>query len=141
MKWNILFVILHIFQIARKEWVDVMRIVMHYNRLKGTLTEKKIGGDSNSTKGDYLQDTIRKEIEDTRKRLEKTNRNNEKLQDDIGELNKNLHEMTEKIEIEEGETGDMLRDLQVDICNEKSLIIERTQTAESLERMLKEWQK
>lgn len=117
-----------------------MRVVLHYNQLKGTFIEKNIGA-SNNTKGDYLQETIRKEIEDTKKRLDKTTANNEKLQDDICELNKNLHEVTEKIEQEKAETSDHLKDIQIEICNEKSLILERTQTVEQLERMLKESKK
>lgn len=129
--------ILSLDKVARKEWVDVMRIVMHYIKLKGTLTEKKIGDDSNNTNGDYLLDTIRKEIEDTRKRLDKANRNNEKLQDDICDLNKNLHERMEKVELEQLTAADQIRDLQTDICNEKSLLLERSQTVEQLERLLK----
>jgi len=115
-----------------------MRVVLHYNQLKGSLNDKNTDGDSDNTKGDYLQETVRKEIEDTRKRLDKTNKNNEKLQDDICDLNKNLHELTEKIELEQVETADQLKDIQIEICNEKSLILERTQTVEQLERMLKE---
>jgi len=118
-----------------------MRIVLHYERIKKSLTEKSIGGTSDNTKGDYLQETIRKEIEDTRKRLEKTTRNNEKLQDDICDLNRNLHEITEKIELEKAENADQLNDLRNEICNEKTKILERTQTVEQLERMLKEGEK
>lgn len=125
-------------QIARKEWVDVMRVVLHYNQLKGLLAEKNTGNNLDSSKGDYLLETIRKEIEDTKKRLDKTNRNNEKLQDDICELNRNLHEVAEKIEIEQAETADQLKDIETEICVEKSLILERTQTVEQLERMTKE---
>lgn len=109
--------------------------------MKGMMTEKDLGGTFNNTKGDYLQDTIRKEIEDTKKRLQKTNINIEKLQDDICELNKHLHEITEKIEIEQVQTAEYLRNLQIEICDEKTSMVTRTQTIDELERMLKELQK
>jgi len=118
-----------------------MRIVMHYNHLKGTLTERNMGGHSDYSKGDYLEETIRKEIGATTKRLEKANRNNERLRDDICDLNKSMNELTEKIEIEQTQNDGLLRELQNDICNEKSVILERTQTIDELERMLKEWER
>lgn len=126
---------------ARKEWVDVMRVVEHYNRLKESLIEKDIGGDANNTESGYLEETIRKEIEDVRKRLDKANKKNERLQDEICDLNKNLHELTEKIECEHLQTADALRDLQVEICNEKSSILDRARTIEGLQRMHNESQK
>lgn len=118
-----------------------MRIVTHYNKLKGSLTDKSIGGLSRNSKGGYLQETVRKEIENTKKRLEVENKKIETLQDDICELNKNLHELTEKIETEQVQTTDQLRDLKTEICNEKSSILGRAQTIEELEKMLKEIQK
>lgn len=118
-----------------------MRVVNHYNKVKESLTEKHLGGSSNSTKGDYLQDTIRKEIEDTKKRLDKENRKNEKLLDDICELNKSIYMITEKIELEQGQTEVQLRDFQKEICTENSLIINRAQTITKLEKMVKETKK
>lgn len=118
-----------------------MRVVEHYNRLKESLTEKDIGGDANSTESGYLEETIRKEIEDVRKRVDKATSKNEKLQDDISDLNKSLHEMTEKIECEHLQTADAIRDLQMEICNEKSSILDRTRTIEGLQRMYSESQK
>lgn len=114
-----------------------MRIIIHHNKIKASLAEKNNGGNSNSTKGDYLDDAIRKEINDTRRRLEKMNGKNEKLQDDICELNKTLHEMMEKIDIEQLQTDNLLRDFQNEINNEKNLITERAQTIEQLGGMLK----
>lgn len=114
---------------------------MHYNKLKGTLGDKNIDDISNSTKGDYLQETIRKEISDTNKRLEATNAKNEKLEDDICELNKNLHEMMEKMDKEQVESAQQMRILEEDICNEKKLIANRTLTIENFEKMLKEYLK
>lgn len=128
-------------QVARQEWVDVMRVVMHYNKIKESLAEKDLGGNSNNTKSDYLQETIHKEIEDTMKRLDKGNRKNEKLQDDICELNKNIHVITEKIELEQVQAEDQLRAFQNEICTEKSLIMNRTQTILKLEKMVKATQK
>ena len=118
-----------------------MRVVMHYNKIKESLAEKDIGGSSNSTKGDYLQETIMKEIEDTMKRLEKGNGKNEKLVDDICELNKCIHVITEKIELERVQAEDQLRDFQNEICTEKSLIMNRAQTITKLEKMVKATQK
>ncbi|XP_022173257.1 uncharacterized protein LOC111035790 [Myzus persicae] len=129
------------YKVARNEWVDVMRVVMHYNKIKESLTEKDLGGSSNSTKSDYLQETIIKEIEDTMKRLDKGNKKNEKLQDDICELNKSIHVITEKIELEQVQAEDQLRDFQNEICTEKSLIMNRAQTIEKLEKMVKATQK
>lgn len=126
---------------ARQEWVDVMRVVMHYNKIKESLAEKDLGGNSNNTKSDYLQETIHKEIEDTMKRLDKGNRKNEKLQDDICELNKSIHVITEKIELEQVQAEDQLRAFQNEICTEKSLIMNRTQTISKLEKMVKATQK
>lgn len=128
-------------QVARSEWVNVMRIVMHYNRLKASLTERDIGGTSDSNKGDYLQETIRKEIEDTRKRLNKANKKIEMLQDDICELNKNLHDVTEKMELEQLQTTEQLRDFHNEVCTEQATILERTKTVEDLEKMWKEYKK
>lgn len=118
-----------------------MRIVMHYNELKGSLTDREMDGTSNNTQGNYLQETIRKEIEDTKKRLEKANVKNEKLQDDICDLNRNLHEITEKVELEQLQSAEQLRDLQIEICNEKSSILARAQSIDGLEKMLKETKK
>lgn len=128
-------------QVARKEWVEVMRVVNHYNKIKESLTEKDLGGNSNNTKGDYLQETIRKEIEDTKKRLDKENRRNEKLLDDIGELNKSIHVITEKIESEQAQAEDQLSDFQNEICTERILIMNRAQTITKLEKMVKETKK
>ncbi|XP_050426955.1 uncharacterized protein LOC126837169 [Adelges cooleyi] len=128
------------YKVARMEWVNVMRIVLHYNKLKGALTDKELG-DSSDKKGEYLQETIRKEIENTKKRLDVANQKNDTLQEDICELNKTLHELTEKVEVEEQQAIDQLRDLKNEICSEKSSIVQRTQTIEELERMLKEIQK
>lgn len=114
-----------------------MRILIHYNKIKASLAEKDNGGNSNGTKGDYLDDAIRKEINDTRRRLEKINGKNEKLQDDICELNKTLHEMMEKIDMEQLQTDDLLRDFQNEINSEKNLIMERAQTIDQLGGMLK----
>ncbi|XP_027849100.2 uncharacterized protein LOC114128723 [Aphis gossypii] len=125
------------YKVARREWVDVMRIILHHNKIKASLAEKNNGGNSNSTKGDYLDDAIRKEINDTRRRLEKMNGKNEKLQDDICELNKTLHEMMEKIDMEQLQTDNLLRDFQNEINNEKNLITERAQTIEQLGGLLK----
>ncbi|CAH1732098.1 unnamed protein product [Aphis gossypii] len=129
------------YKVARQEWVDVMRVVMHYNKIKESLAEKDLGGSSNNTKSDYLQETIHKEIEDTKKRLDKGNRKNEKLQDDICELNKSIHVITEKIELEQVQAEDQLRAFQNEICTEKSLIMNRTQTISKLEKMVKATQK
>ncbi|KAF0773776.1 DUF4485 domain-containing protein [Aphis craccivora] len=129
------------YKVARQEWVDVMRVVMHYNKIKESLAEKDLGGSSNNTKSDYLQETIHKEIEDTMKRLDKGNRKNEKLQDDICELNKSIHVITEKIELEQVQAEDQLRAFQNEICTEKSLIMNRTQTISKLEKMVKATQK
>lgn len=118
-----------------------MRVAMHYNKLKESMTEKDIGGDANSMETGYLLKTIRKEIEETRKRVEKANQKMEKMQDDIGDLNKTLHDMTEKIECEQLQTADALRDIQMEICTEKSLILDRSRTIEGLQRMLSEWRK
>jgi predicted RNase H-like nuclease (RuvC/YqgF family) len=115
--------------------LDVMRVLIHYNKIKASLAEKDNGG--TVTKGDYLDDAIRKEINDTRRRLEKMNGKNEKLQDDICELNKTLHEMMEKIDMEQVQTDDLLRDFQNEINNEKNLITERAQTIDQLGGMLK----
>ncbi|XP_060836391.1 uncharacterized protein LOC132919056 [Rhopalosiphum padi] len=123
------------YKVARKEWLDVMRVLIHYNKIKASLAEKDNGG--TVTKGDYLDDAIRKEINDTRRRLEKMNGKNEKLQDDICELNKTLHEMMEKIDMEQVQTDDLLRDFQNEINNEKNLITERAQTIDQLGGMLK----
>lgn len=117
-----------------------MRIVMLYNDFKGTLTESKIDDDTDNSKGEYLQNTIRKEIEATMKRLDKANRNKENMQDEICDLNRNLYELTEKIENYRTQNDGQLRDLHNDICHEKAAILERTQTIEELERMLKEWE-
>jgi len=114
-----------------------MRVIIHHNKIKASLAEKNNGGNLNSTKGDYLDDAIRKEINDTRRRLEKMNGKNEKLQDDICELNKTLHEMMEKIDMEQLQTDNLLRDFQNEINNEKNLITERAQTIEQLGGMLK----
>lgn len=130
-----------ILQVARREWMDVMRVIIHYNKIKASLTEKDSGSNSNSTKGDYLDDAIRKEINDTRRRLEKINGKNEKLQDDICELNKTLHEMMERIDMEQIQTDDLLRDFQNEINSEKNLIMERAQTIDQLGGMLKARQK
>jgi predicted transcriptional regulator len=118
-----------------------MRIVVHYNRLKAALTEKDIGGTSDSTKSDYLQETIRKEIEDTRKRLNKANKKIEMLQDDICELNKNLHEVTEKMELEQLQAAEQLREFHSEVCSEQASILERTKMIEDLEKMWKESKK
>ncbi|XP_050527685.1 uncharacterized protein LOC126897831 isoform X2 [Daktulosphaira vitifoliae] len=128
------------YKTARMEWVNVMRIVLHYNKLKGSLTDRELG-DSSDKKGEYLQETIRKEIESTKKRLDVANQKNDTLQEDICELNKNLHELTEKVDCEEQQAIDQLRQLKNEICSEKSSILQRTQTIEELERMLKEIQK
>lgn len=116
-----------------------MRIVIHYNELNESLTTKKIDGKSNDEMGNYLHDTIRKEIADTRKRLKKVNGNTEKLQDEICELNKEQYALTDKTEIERVQNAEQLRDLQSDICYEQTKIVERTRTIEELTRMLKEW--
>jgi len=130
-----------VLQVARREWMDVMRVIIHYNKIKASLTEKDNGSNSSSTKGDYLDDAIRKEINDTRRRLEKINGKNEKLQDDICELNKTLHEMMERIDMEQIQTDDLLRDFQNEINSEKNLITERAQTIDQLGEMLKARQK
>jgi len=129
-----------VLQVARREWMDVMRVIIHYNKIKSSLTEKDNGCNSN-IKGDYLDDAIRKEINDTRRRLEKLNGKNEKLQDDICELNKTLHEMMEKIDMEQLQTDDLLRDFQNEINSEKNLITERAQTIDQLGGMLQARQK
>jgi len=128
-----------VLQVARKEWMDVMRVIIHYNKIKSSLTGKD--NECNNTKGDYLDDAIRKEINDTRRRLEKMNGKDEKLQDDICELNKTLHEMMEKIDMEQVQTDDLLRDFQNEINSEKNLITERAQTIDQLGGMLKARQK
>ncbi|CAI6351004.1 unnamed protein product [Macrosiphum euphorbiae] len=128
------------YKVARREWMDVMRVIIHYNKIKASLTEKDNGCNSN-IKGGYLDDAIRKEIDDTRRRLDKLNGKNEKLQDDICELNKTLHEMMEKIDMEQLQTDDLLRDFQNEINSEKNLITERAQTIEQLGGMLQARQK
>ncbi|XP_060866952.1 uncharacterized protein LOC132942518 [Metopolophium dirhodum] len=128
------------YKVARREWMDVMRVIIHYNKIKASLTEKDNGCNS-KIKGDYLDDAIRKEINDTRRRLEKLNGKNEKLQDDICELNKTLHEMMEKIDMEQLQTDDLLRDFQNEINSEKNLITERAQTIDQLGGMLQARQK
>jgi len=128
-----------VLQVARREWMDVMRVIIHYNKIKASLTEK--GNVCNSNKSDYLDDAIRKEINDTRRRLEKINGKNDKLQDDICELNKTLHEMMEKIDMEQIQTDDLLRDFQNEINSEKNLITERAQTIDQLGAMLQARQK
>lgn len=119
--------------------MDVMQVIIHYNKVKASLTEKDNGGNSNST--NYLDDAIRKEINDTKRRLDKITGKNEKLQDDICELNKTLHEMMEKIDMEQLQTDDLLRDFQNEINNEKKLITERAQTIDQLGGMLNTRQK
>jgi len=116
-----------------------MHVVIHYNDVKESLTAKKIEGKSNNDMGNYLHDTIRKEIVETKKRLKKLNDNTEKLQDEICEMNKEQYMLMEKVEIERVQNAEQLRELRNDICYEQTKIVERTRTIEELTRMLNEW--
>jgi len=49
--------------------------------------------------------------------------------------------ITEKIELEQVQAEDQLRAFQNEICTEKSLIMNRTQTISKLEKMIKATQK
>jgi len=115
-----------------------MRVVLRYNELKGALAEKKIGGHSSNDKSEYLREMIRKEIGDSKKRLDKMNRKNERLQDDICDLNRDHHWLTDKMEFERAQNADQLRELENDINAENGMILDRTQTIEQLAKMLNE---
>jgi len=116
-----------------------MHVVIHYNDVKESLTAKKIEGRSNNDMGNYLHDTIRKEIAETRKRLKKLNGNIEKLQDEISDINKEQYMLMEKVEIERVQNAEQLRELQNDINYEQTKIVERTRTIEELTTMLNAW--